>query len=105
MFGYIGLWVGAITSFFVSLLTNTDGFLFIYGSIAMWAILSLHIKRLHDRNKSGWYWLLYFGPFITIFAIFDEFHAVSLLLALWGFIEIHFLPGTQGLNRYGSPQL
>lgn len=44
------------------------------------------VRRLHDRNKSGWWILLYFVPVVG---------------HLWLFLELGVLPGTSGPNRYG----
>lgn len=53
------------------------------------AALLAGAKRAHDRNKTGWFVLLYFVP----------------LLNIWPFIELFFLPGTAGDNRYGNDPL
>ncbi|SNQ29730.1 Uncharacterized membrane protein YhaH, DUF805 family [Acinetobacter apis] len=45
----------------------------------------ISIKRLHDRNLSGWYWLFNFVPFAN----------------LWLFINLTFLPGISNENKYG----
>ena len=50
--------------------------------------LATQTKRWHDRNKSGWWWLISFVPLIG---------------GLWAFIETGLLGGTPGENRYGSP--
>ena len=54
----------------------------------VWSYIVLNIKRLHDRNLPGW-WLL-----------------VALIPVL-GFIycsvQIIFMPGNAGRNRYGLP--
>jgi uncharacterized membrane protein YhaH (DUF805 family) len=58
-----------------------------------WVALAVGVKRCHDRDKSGW-WLLLFG-------------VVSLtgIGLLWPFIELGCLDGTQGPNRFGpSPK-
>ena len=47
--------------------------------------LSLHIRRLHDLNKSGWWLFLLFVPFLNLFFC----------------IYILFFKGTQGANKYG----
>lgn len=52
------------------------------------ASLATQVKRWHDRDKSGW-WVL-----ITL---------VPLIGALWSLIELGFLPGTPGNNRFGAP--
>jgi uncharacterized membrane protein YhaH (DUF805 family) len=43
------------------------------------------IKRSHDRDRSGWFILLFLVP----------------LLNLWPLIELLFLRGTIGSNRFG----
>lgn len=50
--------------------------------------LATQVKRWHDRDKSGWWVLITLIPFIG---------------ALWALIELGFLAGTQGENRYGLP--
>jgi uncharacterized membrane protein YhaH (DUF805 family) len=48
------------------------------------------IKRLHDRDRSGWFTLI---------------TAIPLLGAIWLLIETGFLPGTRGPNRFGPDPL
>jgi len=48
------------------------------------------IKRLHDRDRSGWFTLI---------------TAIPLLGAIWLLIETGFLPGTPGPNRFGPNPL
>ncbi len=48
--------------------------------------IMLNIRRMHDMNKSGWWLLLVFVPFI------------NLLFVLYMF----FAKGTQGSNRFGA---
>jgi uncharacterized membrane protein YhaH (DUF805 family) len=59
----------------------------------IWVSLALGVKRCHDRDKSGW-WLLLFGlASLTVIGI------------LWPFIELACLDGTPGPNRFGpSPK-
>ncbi|HTN40589.1 MAG TPA: DUF805 domain-containing protein [Asticcacaulis sp.] len=55
-----------------------------------WIGVCLVSKRWHDRNKSGWMYLILFIPIIG---------------GLWTFIECGFMDGTQGPNKYGpSPK-
>ena len=51
--------------------------------------LPVIVKRLHDRNRSGWF--LYLG--------------LIPLVNLWVLIEIWLLPGTVGSNLYGQNPL
>ena len=53
-------------------------------------ILAINIKRLHDRNKSGWFLLI---------------NLVPVLGPIWFFIEAAVLPGTDGPNLYGEDPL
>lgn len=56
--------------------------------IPMWWIsIATSVKRFHDRNKSGWWYLIILIPFIG---------------ALWIIIENGFLKGTTGANNFGS---
>lgn len=60
-----------------------------YGFVAMLALLWLFfpvtVKRWHDRNKSGFWMLINLIPWIG---------------QIWTFIELGFLPGTKGQNRF-----
>jgi uncharacterized membrane protein YhaH (DUF805 family) len=47
--------------------------------------ISLHVRRLHDLNRSGWFWLLLLLPYVNI---------LFLVLLL-------FARGTKGENHYG----
>ena len=55
--------------------------------LAFAVALATQTKRWHDRNKSGWWWLISFVPFGSI----------------WVLVELGFLPGTPGDNRFGRP--
>ena len=55
----------------------------------LWVILAINAKRCHDRNRSAWFFLICLIP----------------LVGLWYLIEVGFLDGTQGPNRFGpSPK-
>jgi uncharacterized membrane protein YhaH (DUF805 family) len=47
-------------------------------------------KRCHDRDRSGWFQLIVLIPFIG---------------PLWLLVELGFLRGTQGMNRFGADPL
>jgi len=47
--------------------------------------IAVSVRRLHDRDLSGWWYLLGFVPF------------GSIVLLVW-----YVLPGTPGSNRYGG---
>jgi uncharacterized membrane protein YhaH (DUF805 family) len=90
--------------------------------LSLWPILAVGSKRLHDRDKNGWwllvFWLLPFALLVGGFsiALFDDpktgrsgdfstgaiLVLASLLPALWGIVELGILPGTKGPNLYGA---
>jgi uncharacterized membrane protein YhaH (DUF805 family) len=79
--------------------------------VSLWFLATTTIKRLHDRDKSGW-WIAAFliAPplFRSIADRFDEWSVIAVVLSLaamvltfWGFVELLFIPGTRGPNRFG----
>jgi uncharacterized membrane protein YhaH (DUF805 family) len=83
--------------------------------IGMWFLAATTIKRLHDRNKGGW-WIVPFcvapGPLGKVGNWLDNPLTVALIvsalgfgLALWGFVELFCLRGTRGPNRFGPDPL
>lgn len=81
----------------------------------VWVYIAVSIKRLHDRDKSGW-WMV---PFFAIPGLMSQFSdrlpdhsywvmaagAIVFALYIWGFIELAFLRGTSYPNRYGPNPL
>lgn len=71
------------------------------------------VKRLHDRNKSGWWLLLYYlVPGILTGIAGDSYEGTNLALnvvghaiSLWALIDLGFLRGTAGPNDYGPDPL
>lgn len=55
----------------------------------LWPSLAAQIKRWHDRDKSGWWMLISLVPIIG---------------PLWVLVEVGFLRGTVGPNRFGPEQ-
>ena len=95
----------------LALLAGTMGPILI---ISTWCFAAMSIKRLHDRNKSGWWILLFwFGPSILgswPTAAPDLGGGLVLALAaaaiaIWAFVELGCLPGTPGPNQYGADPL
>lgn len=75
---------------------------------------AIGIKRLHDRDQSGWWILLfYFGPAVaSALAQNSDSEAVAVVLSLvslgisiWAIVVLGFLRGTRGPNRYGPDPL
>lgn len=77
--------------------------------------VAIGIKRLHDRDKSGWYLLLFYvvpGILMTaavgMYVTMEDATLVSTVLGLatvaigvWAFVELGCLRGTVGPNHYG----
>lgn len=55
--------------------------------LSIWPSLAIGAKRCHDRDHSGWWLLLYLIPIIG---------------PIWLLVELGFLRGTAGANRFGS---
>lgn len=78
------------------------------------ASLALTVKRLHDRNRTGWLALVFYvpswlhnilaesPPFGPAFWLTSMVAAVASLAALWFLIELGFFRGTRGPNRFGE---
>jgi uncharacterized membrane protein YhaH (DUF805 family) len=75
-----------------------------------WSSLALAFRRLHDRNKSGVWLLLFWLAPSVLNAIGQSIGAtgaglfvalVGAAIAIWGFVEIACLAGTTGPNDYG----
>ena len=54
--------------------------------LLFWPSLAVSIRRCHDRDKSGWFLLIGLIP---------------ILGSIWLLIDLGFLAGTPGSNRYG----
>ena len=71
---------------------TTLGLILWYGLALAWVgmFLAVASKRLHDRNKSMWWLLVWFVPVVGWLILF---------------IELGFAEGTPVANRYGNPQV
>ena len=72
-------------------------------TLLLWVYFATSIKRLHDRDKSGWWMVPFFAcPASTISSRTGfRFHAACrwprcIRLCLWGFIEMYCLKGSPG---------
>src|SRR5262245_22217809 len=83
-------------------------------AIVSWiSTFAIGVKRLHDRNKSGWWILLFYAVPALLGGGGNQAESttagilglVSLVLALWGLVELGFLRGTAGPNRFGPDPL
>ena len=78
-----------------------------------WSSVATAIKRLHDRDRSGW-WIpvIWFGP--GVLNVIGSFRADALgficylaafVVSVWAFVELGCLRGTAGPNPYGPDPL
>jgi uncharacterized membrane protein YhaH (DUF805 family) len=80
----------------------------------MWFLAATTIKRLHDRNKSGWWIVLFivapnllgkFGDSLGDSDVAVFLGLIAFVLNIWGAVELLFLKGTSGPNRFGPDPL
>jgi len=75
------------------------------------AIASAGVRRLHDRGKSGFWLILYYGAplWLSNHAYFDLVGYVSLAIALgivvWTIVDLGVLPGDPEGNRFGPSRI
>jgi len=60
--------------------------IFVIDILYLWSLIAISVKRLHDRDQSGWWFLVGLIPLIG---------------QLWYFIVVMCLSGTSGDNRFG----
>ncbi len=95
----------------------------VIGLVNMWVAFALSAKRLHDRDRTGW-WLIW-QLLILILAVILVVVAIAVpqeqgavwyalagaaclaafVISVWLFVQIGFLRGTQGPNRFGPDPL
>ena len=128
-------WLAVLVYFIVSIIVNIIGFATNYSTIftilnlvvsigMLVSSIAVGIKRLHDRNKPGWWLVIFyvvpgllFGIGITMGivgvvsgsssggGIGIILSLVSLALWIWAFVELGCLRGTVGPNQYGPDPL
>jgi uncharacterized membrane protein YhaH (DUF805 family) len=79
--------------------------------IFLWPSLALDVKRWHDIGRSGYYTLILYGPFLTIYPVTEAAVVseplASVLKSLLALIALVYLillaarKGTSGANRFG----
>ena len=96
----------------------------VFQLLVLWPGIAVLIKRIHDRNKSGWLvWLLYVplllaagfmiagviaysagghGTAFALGAVAAVFGVGSFVIAIWFFVEFGCMRGTVGANPYGA---
>jgi uncharacterized membrane protein YhaH (DUF805 family) len=65
----------------------------VIGVLSIWPSYAIIVKRLHDRDHSGWFVLTLFIPL------------ANLVFCIWILIEVWFMKGTDGPNRFGLDPL
>jgi uncharacterized membrane protein YhaH (DUF805 family) len=93
------------------------------GLANMWIGFALSVKRLHDRDRTGW-WLVWQLLSIILavilivvaivvpeeqrplwYALGGGAGVLAFVISVWLFVQIGFLRGTQGPNRFGPDPL
>jgi uncharacterized membrane protein YhaH (DUF805 family) len=79
-----------------------------------WSSIAVGVKRLHDRDKSGWWILLFWlGPSVLggwpasapSMGAGLILSLAAAVIAIWGFVELGCLRGMPGPNQYGPDPL
>jgi uncharacterized membrane protein YhaH (DUF805 family) len=78
-------------------------------AVSTWIYAATSVKRLHDRNKSGW-WIV---PFCVLPILLPDVAGrlgnsyaaffiglIAFVLSIWSFVETFCLRGTRGPNRF-----
>ena len=95
----------------------------IVGLVNMWIAFALSAKRLHDRDRTAW-WLIWQLLILILaiilvvvaiaepveqgavwYALDDAACIAAFVISVWLFVQIGFLRGTQGPNRFGPDPL
>jgi uncharacterized membrane protein YhaH (DUF805 family) len=102
---------GADDSMITGLISKGIGFILLLLIIYIPMVISgvfVGIKRLHDRDKSGW-WILVFYLLPSVLGGLGDtsfiFSLASFAVAIWGLVELGLLRGTVGPNQYGPDPL
>jgi uncharacterized membrane protein YhaH (DUF805 family) len=73
--------------------------------------IAIGIKRLHDRDRSGW-WLVAFYVLPGVLSAIGKaigvpvvFEVAGFVISIWALIELGFMPGAPGANQYGPDPL
>ena len=85
-------------------------------------LIAVGCKRLHDRDKSGWWLLLFYlvpsalylaigaiqmdeEPQVGTLAFLAAAGTAALAIGIWYFVEVYCLRGSAGPNRFGPDPL
>jgi uncharacterized membrane protein YhaH (DUF805 family) len=90
----------------------------VFGLAILWPSIAIMVKRIHDRNKTGWLVLLPYAPLVLLLVcsaisaasgggvgalgVISAFFLIAfVVICIWFFIEFGCLRGTIGANQYG----
>lgn len=82
-------------------LLGVFGLIFLASLVPM---IAVQVRRLHDMNISGWWYLAYIVAGVALDAVPDVGSSLNSLLSI-GFIALNCMPGTKGPNRFGEDPL
>jgi uncharacterized membrane protein YhaH (DUF805 family) len=141
LFGFTGrinrgkYWLAALIYFIIGLVMATIGyfaeeapaFQILNAVVSIGTLISsiaVGLKRLHDRDKSGWWLLLFYlvpsllagiGAIAFFYGVGAEaaggmisgaiIWALGFAVLVWAFVELGCLRGTLGPNRFGPDPL
>lgn len=78
----------------------------------LWIGLAVATKRLHDRDRSAWWLLLFYALPAVLSNVGDVVGGIGgvlslagLAISIWAMVELGLLRGTPGPNRYGPDPL
>jgi uncharacterized membrane protein YhaH (DUF805 family) len=79
--------------------------------LTLWPSIAVMVKRIHDRNKTGWLVLAYWIPaglqtILFVVGISDSaantiLNLITAAVGIWFFVEFGCMRGTIGPNQYG----
>lgn len=126
-------WIGALAVFLFAvafllvvgaIMTTTSVPFEVFAIVGVVAFLimmipgvAIGLKRLHDRDKGGWWLILFYVGPTALQGVagalgshdYESVPAVlvlaSFVLSLWMIVELGFLRGTIGANRFGEDPL
>jgi uncharacterized membrane protein YhaH (DUF805 family) len=113
----LGAGVFVLSLFVIKAIGPGGGALFLAFLPVVVLNIAATVRRLHDRARSGWWYLAFVvAPFMCSQAASEllafqapmnpvlslPFSLASITLSLWGLVEIGFLRGRPGPNRYGD---
>jgi len=84
--------------------------------VGLWVGLAVAVRRLHDRNRSGWWLLAMYLPIALLSFLRGAasvsspdagafFGLLTLPFSIWAFVWLACLKGTTGPNRFGDDPL